>query len=205
MFSEINVNIHILKGTFRLEKKEDSFTHLKSKQNKNRTYFLCLANNYSTGPRLRGHEYNSLLRDYGLSKQQESKFCINTHVAWCTHDWGHTREWLEDRVNSPAARSGSLPHLFFSLSCILERPNQHAEVTVLNKGWHPRGGIRLQNVTLPTTSKTLVFMPVVRLWTGWNSNCVRKLWKKCPRKKLLPQWFVPQGNGQRYQCQINNT
>lgn len=106
IFSEHNTNIHILKGTclFRL-KKIDYFMHSKSKQNKTSTYFLCLANNYSTGTGTGGNEYNLLPRGYRLSKQQGSKFCIHSRMAWYMHDWGYTRQSLKPGVNSPAIES----------------------------------------------------------------------------------------------------
>lgn len=185
--------------------------HSESKQNKNSTYFLCLAHNYSTGPGPGGHEYNLLPRGYRLSKQQASKFCANSHVAWYMHDWGYTRECLEDRLNSPALESILLllvqvPSSIYSPCPAFGRDlNTRQRYLWPNKGWHPQLGIRSQSITLQTTFKTLVFVPLARLWTDWSLSCVRKLWKKRARKKPLPQWFVLQGDGQRYQRQNNNS
>lgn len=62
-FPKRNANINILKGTFVFRlKKMDYFMHSESKQNKTSMYFLCLANNYSTGKGTGGNEYNLLPR-----------------------------------------------------------------------------------------------------------------------------------------------
>lgn len=186
-FSKHNANI--LKGTcvFRLKKR--GLFYAKSKQNKNSTYFLCLANNYSTGTGTGGNEYNLLPRGYRLSKQQGSKFCIHSHMACCTHDWGYTRQCLKPRVNFPAIESVLLlpawvPSPISSSPCpALGRDwiTKHRYLW-LNKGWDPQVGITWQGLTLQTTSKTLVFVSAARLWTGWSLNCVRKLWKECTRR-----------------------
>lgn len=124
--------------------------HSESKQNKNSTYFLCLAHNYSTGPGPGGHEYNLQPRGYRLSKQQASKFCANSHVARYMHDWGYTRECLEDRLNSPALESILLllvqvPSSIYSPCPAFGRHlNTRQRYLWPNKGWHPQLGIRSQ-------------------------------------------------------------
>lgn len=154
-FSEHNANIHILKGpcVFRL-KKMDNFMHSKSKQNKTRMYFLCLANNYSTGTGTGGNEYNLLPRGCRLSKQQGSKFCIHSHMEWCMHDWGHTRQCLKPGGTSPAIEPILL--LLAGVPSPISSPC-HAlgkdwitkqRYLWLNKGWHSQVRIRWQNVTL---------------------------------------------------------
>lgn len=162
--------------------------HSKSKQNKTSTYFFCLANNYSKGTGTGGNEYNLLPRGCRLSKQQGINFAFTAHGV--VHAWLRAhRQCLKPRGNSPAIEPillqlTGVPSPISSPPCPALGNDWITKQRYLwlNKGWHPQVGIRGQNVTLWTTSETLVFMPEVRLCTGRSLNCVRKLWKEHARR-----------------------